>query len=120
MSLIELIAEKKNGSFKPFFLDTKGETFEEELLKLFHRGEWRSVIELRDRFSRKEMNRSLWAWPTFQSLDSLRKVLVRHRCQRVLSIGCGSGLLEWLLQSASGSLCALSLNQPNDNVCYVV
>lgn len=87
---------------KPLYVDTTSVDFEDELLKLYHSGDWRSVIDLRDRFTRRELNRTLWAWPTTQSLDNLRKVLVKNRCKRVLSIGCGSGLLEWLLHKASG------------------
>lgn len=76
-------------------------TLDETLRRLIAHGQWQRVIELGARHDRCERSRYLWAWPTLAAIGELGRALRAYGCERVLSIGCGAGLLEWLLQQQS-------------------
>lgn len=79
----------------------KRASFDETLQRLVANGKWRTVAALRRRFNRQERSRYLWAWPTVCGLRKLGEELRSLGCAKVLSIGCGAGLLEWLLEQSS-------------------
>lgn len=83
-------------------LSVDGTHFEEELIDLVRHGKWRNVLRLRENYSINECRRFLWAWPTEDSLDILKQTLIKARICTLLSIGCGSGLLEWIIHQKTG------------------
>lgn len=45
----------------------------------------------------------MWAWPTtVECFNWLEEILSKNHVANILSIGCGSGLLEWLISKATG------------------
>lgn len=75
---------------------------EECLVSLSSAGDWNGVIEAANSFSVEEKSKFLWAWPTAGCIQWLRRILSENHIERILSIGCGSGLLEWLISKTSG------------------
>ncbi|KAG4079877.1 hypothetical protein HA402_015008 [Bradysia odoriphaga] len=71
---------------------------ESQLLKLIAVHDWKKIIQLSDDYSIIEKSRFLWAWPTEKCLQELKAVLTENCVESVLSIGCGSGLLEWIIE----------------------
>lgn len=63
---------------------------------------WQGVIDICASFSADEKSKFLWAWPTAECLAFLRSLLIENGITAILSIGCGSGLLEWMIQKSSG------------------
>lgn len=85
-------------------------SLDEHLGKLVDKGSWQSVVRLGQHYERCERSRYLWAWPSLRGIDELGRLLSRNECRRVLSIGCGAGLLEWLLmQQCPGELVVLAV-----------
>lgn len=70
--------------------------------KLALEGKWREVLEYRGKFTLEEKIRYLWAWPSLSDLVVLKWMFEECGLQTLLSIGCGSGLLEWILNKATG------------------
>lgn len=58
---------------------------------------WRKLLTLGYRLERDLKRKLLWIWPSALDLKRLNGVLKQLDIHHVLSIGCGSGLLEWLL-----------------------
>lgn len=59
-------------------------------------GDWESILDIRYK------NPSLlWAWPTESSLRWLGQVPFNYQTKGITSIGCGSGLLEWLIETST-------------------
>ncbi|XP_062126509.1 uncharacterized protein LOC133839169 [Drosophila sulfurigaster albostrigata] len=58
---------------------------------------WRKLLTLGDTFDVQLKRKLLWIWPTAKNLMQFQLKLNELRIQHVLSIGCGNGLLEWLL-----------------------
>lgn len=77
-------------------------SLEECLVSLSRANDWSGIIEAGKSFSVEEKSKFLWAWPTFRCLQWLRIILSENHIKQILSIGCGSGLLEWLISKATG------------------
>lgn len=77
-------------------------SLEECLVNLSSADDWRGVIEAGNRFNIEEKSKFLWAWPTVECFQWLNAILVDNHIGSILSIGCGSGLLEWLIKKTTG------------------
>lgn len=78
-------------------------SLDECLVSLSSANDWYGVIEAGKEFSVKEKSKYLWAWPTVECFEWLQKRLIENDVERILSIGCGSGLLEWLISQTTGT-----------------
>ncbi|KAH8359858.1 hypothetical protein KR093_009117 [Drosophila rubida] len=58
---------------------------------------WRKMLTLGETLDEHLKRKLLWIWPTAKNLLQFQVKLAHLGIQDVLSIGCGSGLLEWLL-----------------------
>lgn len=78
------------------------ESLEVQLQELIATHDWKKIIQLNECYSLNEKSRFLWAWPSENCLQKLKNALLRNCVQSILSIGCGSGLLEWILEETTG------------------
>ncbi|XP_022113414.2 uncharacterized protein LOC110992058 [Pieris rapae] len=74
--------------------------FVSTVLELFHKGDWKSIIK--KYHSDPVRNTLSWVFPSEDNLQFINRNLAKLKCDQVLSIGCGSGLLEWILNQATG------------------
>lgn len=74
---------------------------EQHLCELSAMENWQGVIDICATFSADEKSKFLWAWPTADCLKFLRSHLIENGIEAILSIGCGSGLLEWMIRQSS-------------------
>ncbi|XP_017067812.2 uncharacterized protein LOC108105634 [Drosophila eugracilis] len=65
-------------------------------------GNWHKLLALGDCIDQQLKRKLLWMWPSLVDLDYFNQLLAMHDIQRILSIGCGSGLLEWLMTASGG------------------
>lgn len=78
-------------------------SLEECLVNLSCADDWHGIIEAGNHFSVEEKSKFLWAWPkNAQCFQWLKIILVENHIGSILSIGCGSGLLEWLIKKTTG------------------
>lgn len=75
-------------------------SLEEELIWFASSENWQGAIEIFSKFDSSERSKFLWAWPTVESLQFLHLILEANNVNAILSIGCGSGLLEWIIEKA--------------------
>lgn len=73
---------------------------ENQLTQLSVTNNWRGIINIFSDFDISEKSKFLWAWPTLESLKYLGCFLNENHIDTILSIGCGSGLLEWVIHRA--------------------
>lgn len=78
-------------------------TLEDRLVSLSSANDWHGVIEAGQHFDVNEKSKFLWAWPNIECFDWLQTVLNRNHTKAILSVGCGSGLLEWLISKTCGA-----------------
>lgn len=58
---------------------------------------WCKLLALGRTLDQQLKRKILWIWPTATDLKNFKKILEQLDIKNVLSIGCGSGLLEWLM-----------------------
>jgi len=74
---------------------------EKDAVSAFHkRGDWRAVMDMYE--GGFYDNSLLWFRPSLAALDFLRSNFESLQIKGVISIGCGTGLFEWLLHSFTG------------------
>ncbi|XP_004925293.2 uncharacterized protein LOC101743729 [Bombyx mori] len=76
------------------------ESMTEVVLKLYRLGKWKEIVE--KYHDHKDRNKLLWVFPSEDNFEFLKECLKEFKCKGVASVGCGSGLLEWMLQKATG------------------
>ncbi|CAK1543808.1 unnamed protein product [Leptosia nina] len=75
------------------------DTFVTSVLDLYQKGDWKNIVETYNKYPGR--NKLLWVFPSEENFVFIRKTLKMLSCDRVLSIGCGSGLLEWMIFKAT-------------------
>lgn len=70
-------------------------------------GNWRKLLALGDCLDQHLKRKLLWVWPTSSNLELFNQFLTTSSIQCILSVGCGSGLLEWLIVAASGQIVSM-------------
>ncbi|XP_041988911.1 uncharacterized protein LOC121740306 [Aricia agestis] len=70
------------------------------ILDLYHKKDWKAIVDTyRDHPDR---NKVLWVYPTEENFNFIGKCMRDLKCNEILSIGCGSGLLEWMIKEVTG------------------
>lgn len=77
-------------------------SLEENLLSLTSNGQWQEVLDLESSYPLEEKTKFLWAWPNIHALNVMQNILNENGVKSILSIGCGSGLLEWIIYKSIG------------------
>ncbi|KAK0180637.1 hypothetical protein PV327_003000 [Microctonus hyperodae] len=76
--------------------------FENFVSQLHSEAKWKEIISL---YANKETNetcrRLLWVWPTMADLNWIKFIISDCGLDGIVSIGCGTGLLEWIIQQHS-------------------
>lgn len=75
---------------------------EQNLIELTKTKNWQAILKIGENYELDEKSKFLWAWPTVQCLEFLKIIFEQNNISEVLSIGCGSGLLEWIISHATG------------------
>lgn len=65
-------------------------------------GDWRTIRQIVSQVPEDERRKFSWIWPTEECLKYLGRSLEICGITKILSIGCGSGLFEWILQESCG------------------
>ena len=76
----------------------------EEVISLYKQKDWRTII--RTYYNHPDRNKLLWVFPTEENFEFIANCMIELQCDRIVSIGCGSGLLEWMITEATGEFLA--------------
>lgn len=74
----------------------------DQVLDFYSRNDWKKVLRLNEKSECKEALKLLWAWPSEGNLQFLKGALEENGLKGVASVGCGCGLLEWIIQQFTG------------------
>lgn len=74
---------------------------EKRITLLHSEGKWKEIIALGESDENHEACRLLWVWPTLDDLNWIKNVIEDYNLRGIVSIGCGTGLLEWIIQQHS-------------------
>lgn len=69
---------------------------------LYQEKRWDEILKLNQYSNIPNANRILWVWPNEEDIRFIQDYILKNGLKGVSSIGCGNGLLEWILQEATG------------------
>ncbi|XP_031328524.1 uncharacterized protein LOC116159638 isoform X2 [Photinus pyralis] len=74
---------------------------------MYHR-----ILDISDESKNAVTTKLLWVWPTKKNLQFVQGVIEKYNLKGIISIGCGTGLLEWLIHSFSNfSVIGIEVNK---------
>lgn len=73
---------------------------------LYKENNWKEIIH--KYHDHPDRNKLLWVYPSEENFEFMKKCLNNLCCSRILSVGCGSGLLEWIITQATGKFIFIS------------
>lgn len=77
--------------------------FADEVLSLYENNKWSDILNLKVNLWDDKVHSLLWVWPSLENLLFMKGIVNSFNLQGVSSIGCGSGMFEWLLQKSTGN-----------------
>ncbi|XP_065344482.1 uncharacterized protein LOC135942343 [Cloeon dipterum] len=84
----------------------------EEMKDFFENDNWRGAINYLCDGEHKPL--LLWPRPTNASIDFIDNHLKRHKISKLVSLGCGTGLFEWIIKTAIRGLTVLGVEVDKD------
>lgn len=70
-----------------------------EVVDFYKKRDWKKIINLNKDSDNVEALKLLWVWPSEENLKFISDVLQKYKLNGIISLGCGCGLLEWIIQS---------------------
>lgn len=70
----------------------------------YKKQEWNEIINLNVPAGSDIAHSILWVWPSEENLKFINNIVRNNQKEGILSIGCGSGLFEWLLHKSTGMI----------------
>lgn len=80
------------------------ENFQNDVRELVKKKDWRKILLLSQKYGMNVTSETLWTFPTEYCLGYLKALWKSFNITNVLSIGCGSGLLEFLMRESMGEI----------------
>ncbi|CAG9768031.1 unnamed protein product [Ceutorhynchus assimilis] len=74
----------------------------EKVLHFHSNNNWKEILRINEKSNDKNALKLLWVWPSEENLKFLESALAERNIQGVTSLGCGCGLLEWIIQAYTG------------------
>lgn len=82
---------------------TLKENFQNDIRECVTKKDWRKILQLSQTYGPEVTSEVLWTFPTEYCLKYQKAIWKSFNITKILSIGCGSGLLEFVLQEAIGT-----------------
>lgn len=74
------------------------------LVNLYEKRNWREILNLKQSQSAEfDWVKLIWVWPEEENLKFIAKYVQQFGLSEVCSVGCGTGLFEWLLSECTGN-----------------
>lgn len=78
------------------------ENFECEVREYVKKRDWRKVLLLSQKYGMNVTCEFLWTFPTPACLEYQKALWKSFNITNILSVGCGSGLLEFVIKESIG------------------
>ncbi|XP_018576582.1 uncharacterized protein LOC108915102 [Anoplophora glabripennis] len=72
------------------------------VLELYRENKWEEILKLNEHSDDPTALNLLWVWPSEKNLNFIKTVLNEYNLDGIVSIGCGCGLLEWIINKSTG------------------
>lgn len=72
------------------------------VLELYREDKWEKILKLNELSDNSSALKLLWVWPSEANLNFIKTILNVYNLDGIVSIGCGCGLLEWIINRSTG------------------
>lgn len=79
------------------------ENFQNDVRECVKKSDWRQILRLSQTYGTDVTSEVLWTFPTDYCLTYQKAIWKSFGIVNVLSVGCGSGLLEFILHESMGT-----------------
>lgn len=79
------------------------ENFQNDVRECVKKRDWRKILQLSRAYGTHVTSEVLWTFPTEYCLTYQKAIWKSINITNILSVGCGSGLLEFVLHESIGS-----------------
>lgn len=76
--------------------------FLSKVLDLYEHNDWQKMLKLNEKSDNKNALKLLWVWPSMKNLEFIKNTIEENYCDGIISLGCGCGLLEWIIHESTG------------------
>lgn len=77
--------------------------FLRKVLELYKSKDWETILDLNSNCDNRDALKLLWVWPSVKNLEFIKTIVHENECSGIISLGCGCGLLEWIIQQSTGN-----------------
>ncbi|XP_014597985.1 PREDICTED: uncharacterized protein LOC106783714 [Polistes canadensis] len=85
-----------------YIQEMNAENIDEVIIRLHNDHNWKDIVNLSSVIDSSKTYRLFWVLPTLDDLSWMTEIIKEYKILGIISIGCGCGLIEWLLQNFSG------------------
>lgn len=78
------------------------ENYRNEISEVVKKRDWRKVLSLSKKYGFDITHELMWCYPTIQCTEFLKAQWKKFHIVNIMSVGCGSGLMEFVLREAIG------------------
>lgn len=83
--------------------------FKRQLNYLHGRNKWLKVQKMIQHDDSQKLSTFIWVIPRYDDFMLIRNILYTNFIKKIISLGCGTGLLEWLMENLSGEFANINL-----------
>lgn len=76
--------------------------FLSKVINLHKLNDWQNILKLNEYSNNQYARKILWVWPSLPNLNFIKTAIEKNCCTGIISLGCGSGLLEWIIEQSTG------------------
>lgn len=78
------------------------ENYQNEIQESVRKRDWRKILFSSKKYGFDLTHQFMWCYPTSSCIEFLKVLWKNFDIKNILSIGCGSGLMEFILKEAIG------------------
>lgn len=75
-----------------------------EITSLYKTNQWQEMLKLSENGKSEDLRNFMWVWPSQRNLRFIAKKILDNHLDGIMSIGCGCGLFEWILQESTSKI----------------
>lgn len=72
------------------------------VIELYKEKNWSEILKISEVNKNENIRHLIWVWPSMKNLDFIKRNLFERNLKKIISIGCGCGLFEWIFMEYSG------------------
>lgn len=74
------------------------DNIDSNIITLYKEGKWKEIVD-----NHNGENKLSWVIPSSANIKFIETILLENSLNGIISVGCGTGLLEWIIKESLGN-----------------